>query len=178
MPLNYANLDSRTRTFMVEEIDMDLANGTLYLSAWFTAQGRQDWPALMRDAASTGDDASLAAQISLHGRLLLSAQRRRPTGGYVTYRVPYTAPETISEGEFNRFYARGLCRRAVDERISSLIVYRGKAVANPRPLSVQKVGTAVDPSLLLTDLRTSIGVDPALGIPAGPNSGLTVRLPP
>jgi hypothetical protein len=178
MPLNYVNLDSRTRTFMVDEIDMDIANGTLYFSSWFTTQGRQDWPTLLRDAASIGNDASLAGQVSLHGRLLLSAQRRRPTGGYVTYRVPYTAPETISEGEFNRFYARGLCRRAIDEGITSLIVYRGKAVANPRPLSAQKIGTAVDPSLLLADLRTSIGVDPALGIPSGPNSGLSVRLPP
>jgi hypothetical protein len=87
MPLNYVNLDSRTRTFMVDEIDMDIANGTLYLSSWFTTQGRQDWPAMLRDAASIGNDASLAGQVSLHGRLLLSTQRRRPTGGYVTCRV-------------------------------------------------------------------------------------------
>jgi hypothetical protein len=163
---------------MVEEIDMDTASGTLHFSAWFTARGQQDWPTLLRDAANMGDDASLAAQIAVYGRLHVSAQRRRPTGGYVTYKVPYTASETISEGEFNRFYARGLCRRAIDAGIANVIVYRAKAVANPRPLSAQKIGTALDPSLLLADLRTSIGVDPALGIPAGPNSGLSVRLPP
>ena len=40
-----------------------------------------------------------------------------------------------------------------------------------------RVGSAVPTLRLLDDLRANIGVDTALGIPAGPNSGLSVSLP-
>jgi hypothetical protein len=140
MALNYLNLDDRTRQFMLEEIDMDVANGALYLSPWLTVRGRHDWPQMLRDAAATGTDASLAAQIPLHGRLAQTAQRRKPTGGMTTYNVPYTAPKTMAEGEFNRFYVRALCRRAIEDGINGLIVYRAKAVVTPRPGSQQKLG--------------------------------------
>lgn len=41
-------------------------------------------------------------------------------------KVPVTAPETLSEGEFNRFYARGLCRVAISLGIAAVQVYRAK----------------------------------------------------
>ena len=82
----------------------------------------------------------------------------------------------MAEGEFNRFYVRGLCRRAIEDDIHGLIVYRAKAVAVPRPGSEEKIGTSVDPTAILADLRVAIGVEPALGMPPGPNSGLTVKL--
>lgn len=104
-------------------------------------------------------------------------QRRKPKGGVTTARVPVTAAETLAEGEFNRFYARGLCRRALEDSIRELIVYRAKEVRNPRPESVAMIGRRVDPTALLGDLRTHPGVEPALGLPPGPNSGLSVRLP-
>lgn len=176
MPLAYLNLDDRTRHFMVEEIDLDVSNGTVYLSPWLTEQGMADWPAILRESAQTGSDASLASQILRGGRLRATAERRKPTGGMTTYKVPVTAPDTMAEGEFNRFYVRGLCRRAIEEKVA-LIVYRAKAVTNPRPGSEEKIGTQIDPNALLTDLRSSPGVEPALGLPPGPNSGLSLRLP-
>ena len=91
--------------------------------------------------------------------------------------VPYTAPETLAEGEFNRFYARGLCRRAIEEGTSQLIVYRAKQVMNARSASQAKIGTKISAKELLQDLRTHPGVDTALGLPQGPNSGLSVKLP-
>jgi len=177
MPLRYLNLDDQTRRFMVEEIDMDIASGALYLSPWLTERGRQDWPQLLRDAAVSGTDATLAAQIPLQGRLAQTAQRKKPKGGFTTYSVPVTAPETMAEGEFNRFYVRGLCRRAIEDGIQQLIIYRAKAVMTPRPGSEEKIGTSVDSAAILADLRTTIGVEPALGMPPGPNSGLTLKLP-
>lgn len=83
----------------------------------------------------------------------------------------------MGEGEFGRYYARGLCRRAIDEGIAELEVYRAKAVMEPRPGSQAKIGLRVDPTTILKDLRQTQGVEPALGLPPGPNSGLTLRIP-
>lgn len=57
-----------------------------------------------------------------------------------------------------------------------LIVYRAKNVTNSRPESQMKIGQTFNPHQLLKDLRENIGTDTALGLPAGPNSGLSVQL--
>jgi hypothetical protein len=83
----------------------------------------------------------------------------------------------MAEGEFNRFYVRGLCRYALANGIRQLEVYRAKAVDQPRAGSEEKIGTLVDPQAILDDLRVSAGVEPTLGMPPGPNSGLTLKIP-
>ena len=92
-------------------------------------------------------------------------------------------PPPVADGdvaavrEFNRFYIRALCRRAIDDNIPALAVYRARPSKNPRPTSEKKVGNLVDPRELLDDLRARPGTRPAMGLPAGPNSGVSVRLP-
>jgi hypothetical protein len=81
----------------------------------------------------------------------------------------------LAEGEFNRFYIRALCRRAIANGIPRLVVFRAKTVSNPRPESQEKIWLQIDPIVTLTDLRASPGVETALGIPGGPNSGLSVK---
>lgn len=178
MGLAYANLDDETRGYMVEEIDAAIADRSIYLSPWLSPQGLQDWANLLRSAAQTGSDNTLAAALRQNGRINITALRRKPRSTEMTsYRVPDTAPMTMAEGEFNRFYCRGLCRRAIANNISTLEVYRAKQVEQPRPDSEAKIGTHVDPRAILEDLRTSPGVEPSLGLPPGPNSGLTLKLP-
>lgn len=177
MPLNYMNLDARTRQFMREEVIADINAGTLYLSSRLSAKGAQDWPGLLRDAATSGSDATLAAELRLHGRLNQTEERKKPKGGFTVAQVPVTAPETMAEGEFNRFYIRGLCQRAIADGIGNLVIYRARGAGTPRPESVAKIGSTIDPQALLHDLRTHSGVDTALGLPPGPNSGLSARLP-
>ncbi|RKG58962.1 hypothetical protein D7X30_15455 [Corallococcus sp. AB011P] len=87
-----------------------------------------------------------------------------------------TAPDTFAEGEFNRFYIRALCRRAEEDDIEHLVIYRAKAAESPRVESEMRIGQAMVPDRLLRDLRTNIGVGTALGLPQ-PNSGLSVHLP-
>lgn len=90
-------------------------------------------------------------------------------------KVPVTAPDTLAEGEFNRFYSRGVCVDVLAANGSTVEVYRGKAVTNPRARSQALIGRVLPAAALLGDLRTSIGVETAMGLPPGPNSGLTVR---
>ena len=87
------------------------------------------------------------------------------------------AHQMLAEGEFNRFYIRALCVRASEDNNVEVIVYRAKAVENARSASQQMIGQRMSAEALLHDLRSSPGVDTALGLPPGPNSGLSVRLP-
>lgn len=177
MGLAYENLDAATRRFVVEEIEMDVNNGSIYISNYLNSQGCEIWPRLLKEAAENGNDDTLAASIVRCRCLKAHVDRRTSKGGYTTAAVPYTAHETMGEGEFNRYFTRGLCRYAIDERIAYLEVYRAKAVMAPRQASQAKIGAMVDPQAILDDLRMSPGLEPALGLPPGPNSGLTLRIP-
>ncbi len=172
MALRLINLDEQTRPFMRDELQRDVNDGNLYVSPRLSDRGRQDWPSLLQEAIEDGDDVSLASDLSEENRL--NEFEARKTG---PARVPTTAPETLAEGEFNRFYIRGLCQRALGNGIKELVIYRAKVVQNPRAESQARVGKLVDAQILLQDLRTHQGVDTALGVPSGPNSGLSVALP-
>jgi hypothetical protein len=161
---------------MLEELELDVKEARLYVSPRLSDKGVTDYPALLKSAIESGADTSLAGELRKDGRLNATEQRRKPKGGYTTAAVPVTAADTLAEGEFNRFYARGLCRRTQVESDSKLKVHRAREVENPRPQSEALIGSTMDPEKLLLDLRQSIGVEPALGLPPGPNSGLSVKI--
>ena len=177
MGLRYDSLDNKTVGFMLPELDRDLQDGSIYISPRLTPEGRERWPDLLRSAITDHGDDWLADTLADQGLLARTEQRRKKGGGYSTVKVPVTAGMTLAEGEFNRYYARGVCSRAVDEGIEQVEVYRGKPVSNPRSQSQALIGKRISAAALLADLRSSKGVEPALGVPPGPNSGLTVRLP-
>jgi len=178
MALSLTNLDQRTRDLMIEEIDLDIRNHTLYISPRLSLIGAKDYPDLLKFTARLHDDSELARQLAQNSRMNPTYQRRNPrTGGYTTVTMNHDANETLAEGEFNRFYIRALCRRAIDDRISNLVICRVKTVLNSRLGSITREGASVDPQTLLADLRANPGVETALQIPGGPNSGLSVRLP-
>lgn len=175
MALQLENLDEPTRQFMLDEFEQDMKEGRLYISSRLNDAGQREYESLLRKTIKSGDDSSLAE--GLRGKMKLTEQRRKQKGGFTTAKVPVTAHNTLAEGEFNRFYARGLCRRALEDGIPELVIYRAKQVVDPRPESLAMIGTKIDAKLLLEDLRTHPGVDTALHLPPGPNSGLSVRLP-
>lgn len=176
MGLDYKNLDHVTRAHMVAEIDSDVLNGNVYISSYLNPQGVASWTELLRTAASTHNDDWIADRLRTGNLLKTHAERKKPKGGYTLAAVPITAPETLGEGEFNRYYTRGLCARAVADGIESVIVYRAKSVLQPRPGSEEKIGHLFKASDILDDLRSCVGVEPLLGLPPGPNSGLCIRL--
>jgi hypothetical protein len=175
MALNLINLDAVTRKYMLDEIERDEKAGRLYISPRLSNSGAAEYPALLKAAAVAADDSFLANELSAPGRLN-STEPRKTKSGVTWAKVPVTAPETMAEGEFNRFYARGLCRRAIDEGRQKVRVYRAKDVMNPRSESQALLGQTFDAEKLLEDLRASVGTEPALGLPPGPNSGLSISL--
>ncbi|MBB5065068.1 hypothetical protein [Granulicella mallensis] len=176
MALNLHHLDEMTRQHMIAEIERDVQEGCLYISPRLTEECAKEYAQLLKNAAVDGHDGTLAAELVKTGRLK-SHEPRKTKNGTSMVKVPITTPETLSEGEFNRFYMRGLCARAKAEGTNRLVVYRAKHVSNPRPESEVMIGTDIEVEQLLTDLRAHIGTDTALGLPPGPNSGLSIRLP-
>jgi hypothetical protein len=176
MGLHYKNLDEKTREFMLREVEMDIENETLYLSKRLNFNGQSLWADLLKEAIMRHDDDWLADQLKFNN-CLSSYETRKVRGKIKQVKVPKSAHKTLAEGEFNRYYIRGVCARAISEGIEEVVIYRGKIVQQPRPESQNMIGKLINAKSLLESLRKSSGVDPALGIPPGPNSGLTVCLP-
>ena len=175
MALRYRNLDESTRSFMLSEVDLDLSHEKLYISPQLNELGAQNYVSLLKEAIEHHDDTWLAEQLRSCGYMKEHEQRKKGSG-FTTVRVPKNAPDTLSEREFNRYYARGLCVRVIAEGMDQVEVYRGKRVSKPRPESEALLGKRVSAETLLEDLRESAAVELALGLPHRPNSGLTVRM--
>ena len=176
MALYYQNLDEQTRQFMLAEVNLDASEKNLYISSRLNELGQQNYESLLKEAVCNHTDEWLADELRNRNYMKTNEQRRKPKGGFTTAKVPVTASNTLAEGEFNRFYVRGLCARAIKEGISQVEIYRAKTVTRSRPESEEMIGKRFPAEALLEDLRHSQGVEPALGLPPGPNSGLTARL--
>jgi len=174
MKFNFNNLDEQTREFMISEIKSDIDNERLYLSKRFNEKGIELYPNLLIDAVSSGDEETLAIALN-DNDCFLDKEPRNGKNGITYAKVPVTASITLAESEFNRFYIRGLALKSQENK-QRLRVYRARFSDNPRAESEMIIGNEVDADILLNDLRSNIGVDTALGLPSGPNSGLSVEL--
>jgi len=175
--MEFKNLDERTCMLMMKELEIDIENSSLYLSQRLNEKGLIEYIEILRKAITEGNSRSFADELRHRQCLKTREKRRKPKGGFTIVKVPINAADTLAEGEFNRFYIRALCRRTIEDGINHVIVYRAKEVRNSRPESERLIGKSINARALLDDLRTHIGVDTALGLPAGPNSGLSAMIP-
>src|SRR5262245_40886330 len=113
MSFNFPDLDSRTREFMLDELKQDQQNQRLYLSPRLTAIARTRWPELLERAIRSGNERTLA--ISVRPLLVAEELRHSKKGNPFMAAVPHNAYEVLGEGEFNRFYIRAICRRAIED---------------------------------------------------------------
>lgn len=174
--LHLTNLDGATRDGMLAELDQDEAvvpPDDVYLSPRLSPLGATRYRALLREAIVSGDDQSLESGIAQPG-MLNSSETSIRRGKPVTSKMNSRAAQTMAEGEFNRYYIRGLCRRALAAGMSHVEVYRARASSWARPESEALIGSQIPCDELLEDLRTHIGTEPTL-LP-DVNSGLSVRL--
>ena len=175
MPFQFEQLDGRTRQLMLDEVARDVAERTLYLGDRLTALGADRWEALLRTAGRDGDDGTLTDALGPPGGAYLRAREPNARVPGQDKDVPYNAASTMAEGEFNRFYIRALCVRAITDGVE-LEVYRARPSSSPDLRSQALLGTRPDAAVLLADLRSHQGVATALGLPPHPNSGLSVRI--
>ncbi|MDQ3996897.1 MAG: hypothetical protein M3303_07735 [Gemmatimonadota bacterium] len=174
MPLQYQNLDPTTRRYALAELDQDLESNAFHLSARLRPTVAGDYQRLLRDALRYYDDLWLEEHAS---DLLVEAETRHTsTGGQVTAKVPQTAARMVAEGDFNRYYMRGVAARAIDEGRQVVEVYRARLSLDPRPESAELEGQRLSARAVLDWLRGLQSDDPAATPLGRPNSGLSVRL--
>lgn len=170
MNFDFKNLDTKTRQLMLKEVQNDINSQNLYLSKRFNPSGISAYTHLLIEAINNGNEQSLAESLRNNNCFNTTELRKgKPV------KVPVTAPTSFAEGEFNRFYIRALCVIALESG-QSLEIYRARYSENPRAESLLLIGKTVDAYNLLSDLRNNTGVDTALGLPPGPNSGICVKL--
>src|SRR5882672_8344012 len=108
------------------EINQNIADGVLVLSKRFTDAGNIGYPSLLRSAATDYDEAWLGERlIGSFNAMELSAGRWKKVGR--------NASTLFAQGEFNRFYCRGLCLYAKGNPGNSIRIYRARQSSNPRP---------------------------------------------
>lgn len=177
MALHLVNLnDGDTRQLMRSEASDDLASDAgVNRSKYFTDNGFEAYKSgLLLEAIDHHDDEWLASALDKPGYFATHHPRKTKNGTSMV-KVPITAPTTFAEGEFNRYYIRAVCLRAINEG-RAIEVVRAKSVANPRAESEQLIGTSLEPAVVLTDVRENPGADLVQGVPSGPNSGLSIHL--
>ncbi|MEO5645882.1 MAG: hypothetical protein ABIQ91_00190 [Candidatus Paceibacterota bacterium] len=178
MSFNFLNLEPPVRELMISEIEKDIENGKLYTSKRFTEEGKAAYPELLKEAARTGTEESLAESINKPEYFKDRELSTSKTGTTYSKDVSDIAYLTFAEGEFNKYYMRALCIRANTEH-KSLEIYRAKEVDTSRAESASKIGDTIDPTAFLEDLRnleTNNFKYPASGWSGGANSGLSVKL--
>lgn len=174
MEFNFENLNEYTRLVMISEVKTDIDRKAIYYSKRFTKYGRIKYLTLLLDAVKSGDEQTLAKSIKFN-YCFVETEKREGKNGVIQANIPKNANQVFAESEFNRFYIRALAKIAISTN-RGLTIYRAKQSKTPRPESQRLIEKTIDPVNLLYDLRNNIGVDTAFGLPAGPNSGLSVRL--
>lgn len=186
MPLQYENLDPVTRRHAYAELEADLASGAFLPSERLRPTASAEYQRLLRDAIRYYDDLWLEERVA---DLLVDFElRRTPSGGQTTAKLPDMAARLLAEGDFNRYYMRGLCLRALEEERGVVEVYRARLSLEPRPDSEALEGRRLPAQAVLDHLRGAgrdVPDEAGAGSPAGepaaaplgrPNSGLSVRL--
>ena len=171
---NLTDLEN-VREEMITEIKSDIDSGRLYISDRLNDVGKKKYSNLLLESARSGNIESFINSLGMQ-YFKTHYLRKKPKGGYTEVRMPQNANVTLCEGEFNRFYIRAVCLKALNSGQRSVTTYRARQSTNPRPQSISIEGRQFDAEKLLEDLRENIGVDTALGLPPGPNSGMSVKL--
>lgn len=176
MSLDLAHLDSCTRRFMLAELEADLAAGTLYCSPQLSEEGLRQYSRLLRAAVLTGTDGSFAEALRAHDAVRPPSRWQHPREVGPGEALA-AATIRLAEREFHRFYIRGLCRRALDQGVESLEIYRARPPDSGRAAADAMIGVRIDAGSLLEDLRGTFRSLPPHGLPQCRDPGLSVRFP-
>lgn len=174
MPLQYENLDPTTRRYAITELDADLTSGAFHASDRLRPTTIAEYQRYLHEAIRYYDDRWLEDHAA---DLLVDFEHRRTrSGGTTTAKLPDMAARMLAEGDFNRYYMRGVAMRAIAENRDAVEVYRARLSMEPRSESAQLEGHRLPAPQVLQYLRGQPTTDSSVTALGRPNSGLSVRL--
>ncbi|MGA7615367.1 MAG: hypothetical protein WBX15_09310 [Thermoanaerobaculia bacterium] len=169
MPLTFEHLDEHTRQLMLLEFTADASVRALYFSPRLSVRGRIRYAVQMGTAIRNGTPDQLMVELNAPGILEESATSRRSRRS--------SAAARIAEEEFNRYYMRAVCRRALEEGIEAVEVSRSIHARIGRRRIEPVIGKLLPARSLLAELRSHLELGTILGIEEELARFLTVRLP-
>ncbi len=171
MTFEFRNLDEETRKIMLQEFNEDFKANNWYISPRLNHKGIQEFPNLITNAFTNGNEETLTNSIRpiVH---LNEYEISHRNGKQYQKRVPINASAILGEGEFNRYYMIALCRRAISAN-KSICVYRGRESSRPRAESEMLIGKTLNPEETLNKMKDIIHIDNQI---PEPNSGITLEL--
>src|SRR4029079_9111837 len=151
-----------------------IASGAFHASDRLRPTAVADYQRLLREAIRYYDDLWLEQ----HANDLLVDFEPRTTrsGGQTTAKLPEMAARMLAEGDFNRYYMRGVALRALETDPQVVEVYRARLALEPRAESAEMEGHQLSARDVLNYLRGQQSADPTTLRLARPNSGLSIRL--
>lgn len=174
MPLQYESLDPTTRRFAIAELDRDIASASYHTSERIRPTAMAEYQRYLHEALRYYDDRWLEDHAA---DLMIDFEPRRTrSGGQTAVKLPQMASRMLAEGDFNRYYMRGVALRAVEEGRQVVEVYRARLSLEPRRESAELEGHRLPAEEVLKYLRGEHVADPAIAALGRPNSGLSVRL--
>ena len=154
---------------MLGEINSDIENGVLYYSDRLNNLGKENYQQYLIDSATSTDEEELEKMLDINTHFNVTYLRQgKPV------KMPTNASTLLSQSEFNRFFIRAICLKAINDGIDNVEIYRARESSWSRPESEAKIGTFISAKDLLEDLRNSIGKEPKLFPEI--NSGLCIKL--
>jgi hypothetical protein len=166
----FENLDDKTRSLMLQELEYDLGRGTIFFDIRLKEGAKVRYIELLREALEYGTP-EIFSEAILGQQLLKETETRDLGEKQIRAKISNIAHYNIGEGEFNRYYMRAICLLAIQNSLDEVEVYRAKQVSKPRPASAERMKAEE----LLDHLRTTnISVK---GSFPGPNSGRSIRFP-
>jgi hypothetical protein len=166
---NFSNLTDDVRQLMLDEVEFDNERDKVYISGRLNEEGRKAYFNFLIKAIENGNELTLQVDLE-NGDYFNETELRKDK----TVKVPSNAAQLLAQSEFNRFYIRAVCLKAIEKKFEFVEIYRGRESSWKRPESELKIGTKVGAKLLLEDLRATIGTDPEI-LPEI-NSGLSVKV--
>lgn len=123
-------IDSRTRTYLLDEFQRDVNQGRLHVPSELTSVGTDDWPVLLQLTLMEGGPEALAQQLCHRGRMRDASRA-----------------VAVAEQVWRRLMQRAICRRAIDDGEPDVEVRSDS--------SSSATGRRIDPRRRLEQLRAS-----------------------
>lgn len=169
---NFPDLDETTRLQMISELELDCQKGLFYEPVSMRKAFIPSYRKLLAQAFAKGSVESLSRSLPSEFFLQKYGNGRK---------VPSNVRELIAFTDFNRYYARALLARALDEG-KNLTIHRAKPTTNERKESDNLIGRCYFDKkqmqqmlAILRDYRVLFAKNNPVEF-MRPNSGLSLRL--